>query len=69
MVGVHIPVAKASSYRQLYQYVRTPHFLYKGMTHFFPNPPETYAECRGENSPEAHDGGGESNCADVASPL
>lgn len=42
MVVVHIPVAKASSYRQLYQYVRTRLAFDKGTTHFFPNPPESY---------------------------
>ena len=42
MVVVHIPVAKASSYRQLYQYVMTPLAFYKGTTHFFLNPPESY---------------------------
>ena len=42
MVMVHIPVAKASSYRQLYQYVRTPLAFDKGLMDFFPNPPESH---------------------------
>ena len=50
MVVVHILVAKASSYRQLYQYVRTPLALYKGTTHFFPNPPESYLLLDKDNS-------------------
>ena len=50
MVVVHIPVAKASSYRQLYQYVRTPLAFDKGTTHFFPNPPESYLLLDKDNS-------------------
>ena len=50
MVVVHIPVAKASSYRQLYQYVRTPLAFDKGSTHFFPNPPESYLLLDKDNS-------------------
>ena len=50
MVVVHIPVAKTSSYRQLYQYVRTSLAFDKGTTHFFPNPPESYLLLDKDNS-------------------
>ena len=50
MVVVHIPVAKATSYRQLYQYIRTPLAFEKGTTHFFPNPLETHLLLDKDNS-------------------
>ena len=50
MVVVHIPVAKASSFLQLYQYVRTPLAFDKGTTHFFPNPSESYLLLDKDNS-------------------
>ena len=50
VVVVHIPVAKASSNRQLCQYVRTPLAFDKGTTHFFPNPPESYLLLDKDNS-------------------
>lgn len=50
MVVVHVPVAKASSYLQLYQYVRIPLAFAKGTTNCFPNPPEAHLLLDKDNS-------------------
>ncbi len=42
VVMVHIPVGKADSYRNLYEYIPTPLAFSDSSKHFFPNPRNTY---------------------------